>query len=56
MVKLSVDSKMTTNIDKLVDDAKKMALRLRDRIVLGGLTNNSYSNVALKFQSSNFCS
>ncbi|XP_037049969.1 FGFR1 oncogene partner 2 homolog [Bradysia coprophila] len=26
---------MSTNIDKLVDDSRKMALRLRDRIVLG---------------------
>lgn len=40
MVNLFSDRAMTANIDKLVDDAKKMALRLRDRIVLGGFTTN----------------
>ncbi|KAJ6635235.1 FGFR1 oncogene partner 2 like [Pseudolycoriella hygida] len=35
MVDSLFDRKMTASIDKLVDDAKKMALRLRDRIVLG---------------------
>lgn len=39
MVNQPSDRMMSTNVDKLVDDAKKMACRLRDRIVLGGLTN-----------------
>lgn len=40
MVNQLSDRTMSTNIDKLVDDAKKMALRLRDRIVLGGFHFN----------------
>lgn len=42
MVNLLSDRTMTANIDKLVDDAKKIAVRLRDRIVLGGSNYTIY--------------
>lgn len=42
MVNLLSDRAMTANIEKLVDDAKKVALRLRDRIVLGGIYYDNF--------------